>query len=61
MDELNTDLKSSIKKSSIIRKYVGGTCTVCAGIPSKKIKYDPGDGIKLVEWYRDSCFARLAH
>ena len=59
--EFNSELKSSSAwnkyKHGIIRKYFGGTCTYCSGIPTKKLKYDLGDG-KLVEWYCAKCFKR---
>ena len=60
IDELKSelDLKSTHARPSIIRKHAGGTCTYCGEIPTKKLKYDIGDGDKLVEFYCDKCFER---
>jgi hypothetical protein len=47
--ELNSEIKARWEnKNRVIREYLGGTCTYCAAIPSKVIKYDIGDA-KLVE------------
>ena len=57
MDELNSKLESStINGGRIIRKILGGSCTYCAGIPTKKVAYDVGDDVKKIEWYCDKCF-----
>lgn len=60
LNELNSELrqKQTHSRPSIIRRFCGGTCTYCAAIPTKKLKYDVGDGDKLVEWYCDNCFQR---
>lgn len=60
IDELisELDLKSAHTKPAVIRKYCGGTCMYCGEIPTKKLKYDIGDGDKLVEWYCSPCFER---
>ena len=51
-------LRSYKQRSLIIRKPAGGICTYCGEIPTKKLKYDVGDGDKLVEWNCDKCFER---
>ena len=60
LNELNSELKrkSIHTKPAIIRRYCDGTCTYCGEIPTKKLKYDIGDGDKLVEWYCSPCFKR---
>ena len=60
LNELNTELrqKSIHTKPATIRKYCGRTCTYCGEIPIKKLKYDVGDGDKLVEFYCDSCYQK---
>ena len=60
LNELNSELgrKSTHTKPAIVRKYCGGTCTYCGEIPTKKLKYDVGDGDKLVEFYCDPCYQK---
>ena len=60
MDELQNELKlrSYKQRNFIIRKYAGGTCTYCGEIPTKKLKYDIGDGDKLVEYYCNTCYQK---
>ena len=59
MTELNSKLESStINSSRIIRNFLGGSCTYCAGIPTKKVAYDVGDDVKKIEWYCKKCFER---
>lgn len=60
MELLHSELNArSIKQRNlIIRKHAGGTCTYCGEIPNKKLKYDIGDGDKLVEFYCDPCFQK---
>lgn len=36
---------------------LGGYCD-CECVPTKKIKYDVGDGSVLVEWFCDSCYLK---
>ena len=62
-EETLATLKSKLKKSyvdkhRIIRNHVGGACSSCRGIPTKKLKYDVGDGDKLVEFYCDPCYQK---
>ena len=41
--------------SGKIRKIVGGVCTICHGIPKKKLTYQMHQAIRI-EWYCDKCF-----
>ncbi len=61
MQKLNKTLKSTIStknKSRMIRVVLGGNCTSCYGVPTKKVSYDvgDGDGDKFVEYFCSSCF-----
>lgn len=59
MQELKSKVESSVvRKSRIIRRSIGGNCTYCAGIPSKKVSYDVGDGASKIEYYCNDCFQR---
>ena len=59
MQELKSEVESSIvRQGRIIRRYVGGNCTYCAGIPSKKVSYDVGDGASKIEYYCNDCFQK---
>jgi hypothetical protein len=57
LDSLNKELvfKTDKTRYAIIRKYVGGVCTLCKDIPVKKISYDIG-GALFVEFYCQKCF-----
>jgi hypothetical protein len=55
MQQLKTELKRRVNKGLTIRKHCGGSCILCASIPSKKVSYDVGDSCKLVDYYCDSC------
>lgn len=48
---------SNKKRQNLIRKYLGGFCTRCMDIPTKKISYDVGDA-KLIEFYCDLCYQK---
>lgn len=59
LDEPNSMLKSGKwgkHKNHLIRKYVGGMCTVCAETPTKKVFYDLEGYGQRVEWYCGRCF-----
>jgi hypothetical protein len=61
MQELNKILKSTVSaksKSRVIRAVLGGTCSACFYVPTKKVVYDVGDHIKLVDYYCDPCFQK---
>ena len=57
MELLQSELKSKSEKyrNFIVRKYCGGYCNRCSGIPSKRVSYNIG-GAQLVEFYCDNCF-----
>ena len=40
-----------------IKKYVGGVCSVCEGIPTKILSYDM-KGAELIERYCDECIKK---
>lgn len=42
----------------MIRKYVGGVCTTCGGIPVKKVIWEVGNGDKFIEWFCEPCFQK---
>ena len=55
-------LKGSIKRSyaekhRVIRRYMGGYCTICQGIPKFKVSYDI-NGAQLVDWYCAICWQK---
>lgn len=56
-DELNRikSLPNTRTKSWKLRQLIGGLCTRCTDIPTKKIFYDVGNA-QLVEYYCDKCF-----
>ena len=59
LDEFNWLLKKqSQNKNRTIREYYRGVCTVCATVPSKKVKYDLEGFGKRLEFYCDKCFER---
>jgi hypothetical protein len=61
LEELNSIIKlgmSDQRKNYLIRRLVAGTCTICAGIPSKIVKYKLKD-ITRIEWYSEKCFERF--
>jgi hypothetical protein len=47
---------NSVTRNNRLRGLVGGFCTRCRGIPSKKVIYSPMEGTKLVDFYCDNCF-----
>ena len=59
LEEFNSVLKRSWKsKNRLIRDYFGGTCTICAQVPIKKVLYDLEGYGQRVEYYCDRCFTR---
>lgn len=57
LEEFNSKLKSWKSNNRLMRDYFGGTCTICAQIPKKKVIYDLDYG-QRIEWYCDRCFTR---
>lgn len=64
--EYNSKLKGNPKspiqlsregKFKLAKEYLGGICSICAEIATKKVKYDEGDGI-IIEKYCDRCLER---
>jgi hypothetical protein len=58
---LNKILKSRIStksKNYAIRNYIGGICSMCDDVPSRKIKYDVGDNSKLVDFLCEPCYEK---
>lgn len=61
MEKLNRVLKSTVmpkSKSREIRAVLGGTCSSCFYVPTKRVFYDVGDGDKLVDYYCSECFEK---
>ena len=58
--ELNSELekRTSWNKNANIRKYLGGTCTICQETPTKKVSYNLEGYGQRVEWYCAKCFER---
>ena len=60
-DELKTELKKTITttegRNRTIKKYAGGVCSMCGGMPTKIATYD-ADGATVIERYCDKCFQK---
>lgn len=61
LKQLESKLKSPRFTSKIkyetTRKYPGGVCCSCEGVPKKLVEYDVGNA-KLIERYCDDCFMK---
>jgi len=53
---IDNSVGTESKTSEIIRKNIGGVCTICHGIPTTKVTYQMR-GIIKIEWYCDKCFS----
>lgn len=49
---------SGSSRLTLIKQYFS-ICSICADIATKRIKYDAGDGAKVVETYCEKCYQRL--
>jgi hypothetical protein len=61
MQKLNKVLKSTVStksKSYAIRSYLGGTCSACFYVPTKRVVYDVGDSCKLTDYYYETCYQK---
>jgi hypothetical protein len=62
LEELKSKLKSdmmSTRRHWLIKKYAGGTCQNCLGIPTIMAIYDVSDPemqARVIERYCDSCY-----
>jgi hypothetical protein len=45
------------KKRDLIRKNIGGVCSICQGFPTKKVIHRLRGALKI-EWYCDNYFSK---
>lgn len=57
LERLKNPHVSDSAKNHLIKKFAGGFCYVCQGIPTKIVSYDV-DGAQLIQKYCDKCFEK---
>ena len=56
-NRVKEDITTTESRNRIIKKYAGGVCSICGGMPTRILTYDV-DGATVIERYCNNCFQK---